>query len=272
MFRIGDFSRLSQVSVKMLRHYDDLGLLKPARVDHFTGYRYYAIDQLPRLNRLLALKDLGFSLEQIGGLLDDELPAPQIRGMLTLKRAELQGRVREEQARLSRVEARLRQLEQEGTMPEHEIVVKRVAPQLIASACTVAPTLDDMDRFCREVGDAVDRSGIRKAGPWMNIYHHEGFRERDLDVEAAVPVEGRAEIAQPTDGPVTVRELPGVETMASLSFAFSPEALLPAYQAIGAWIHANGYTIAGPCREVYVGEIATPASSMMEIQFPVARE
>ncbi len=69
---------------------------------------------------------------------------------------------------------------------------------------------------------------------------------------------------------MTVRELPGVETMASLSFAFSPEALLPAYQAIGAWIHANGYTIAGPCREVYVGEIATPASSMMEIQFPVA--
>ena len=61
MFKIGDFSKLSRVSVKTLRYYDELGLLKPANVDDFTGYRYYVIDQMPRLNRILALKDLGFS-------------------------------------------------------------------------------------------------------------------------------------------------------------------------------------------------------------------
>jgi DNA-binding transcriptional MerR regulator len=87
MFKIGEFSRLSRVSVRMLRHYDQLGLLKPSRTDNFTNYRYYSADQLPRLNRILALRDLGFSLEQIGNMLDEELSAEQLMGMLNLKRA-----------------------------------------------------------------------------------------------------------------------------------------------------------------------------------------
>jgi DNA-binding transcriptional MerR regulator len=90
MFKISDFSRLCRLSVKALRYYDELGLLKPAQIDRFTGYRYYSIDQLPRLNRILALKDLGLSLEQIGGLLDSGLSPDQLRGMLKLKRAKLQ--------------------------------------------------------------------------------------------------------------------------------------------------------------------------------------
>lgn len=61
MFKIGEFSKLSQVSVKALRYYDELGLLKPASVDRFTAYRYYSADQRPRLNRILALKDLGIA-------------------------------------------------------------------------------------------------------------------------------------------------------------------------------------------------------------------
>jgi DNA-binding transcriptional MerR regulator len=112
MFKIGEFSRISRVSVKTLRYYDGIGLLTPARVDLFTGYRYYSADQLPRLNRILALKDLGLSLEQIAALLDDDLPPAEIRGMLRLKRVEIQQHLEEEQARLARVEARLKQIEQ----------------------------------------------------------------------------------------------------------------------------------------------------------------
>ena len=92
MFKIGDFSKISQVSMRMLRHYDEIGLLKPAHVDPFTGYRSYSADQLPRLNRILALRDLGLSLEEIGRVLDDDLPASELRGMLRLKQAELRQR------------------------------------------------------------------------------------------------------------------------------------------------------------------------------------
>ena len=89
MIKIGDFARLCQISVVTLRHYDDVGLIKPVQVDPFTGYRYYAVGQLPRLNRILALKDLGFSLEQIATVLAEDLNPDQLRGMLMLKRAEV---------------------------------------------------------------------------------------------------------------------------------------------------------------------------------------
>src|SRR5512135_1263810 len=101
MLKIGEFSRLSRVSVRMLRHYDQLGLLKPSQVDPLTNYRYYSAGQLPRLNRILALQELGFSLEQIGELLNENVPAEQLRGMLRLKRAEVEQGIQAEQARLA---------------------------------------------------------------------------------------------------------------------------------------------------------------------------
>ena len=100
MFKIGEFSKLSHVTVKTLRYYDQIGLLTPAEVDRWTSYRYYSASQLPRLNRILALKDLGLSLDQIARLLDDDLPLDQIRGMLRLKQVELQEQLEEEQTRL----------------------------------------------------------------------------------------------------------------------------------------------------------------------------
>src|SRR5512134_1184105 len=110
MFKIGEFSRLSRVSVRMLRHYDQLGLLTPSQTDPFTGYRYYSAEQLPRLNRIIALRDLGFSLEQIAGMLDEDLSTDQLLGMLKLKRSEVEQQMQEEQARLARLEARIRQM------------------------------------------------------------------------------------------------------------------------------------------------------------------
>src|SRR5260221_4653105 len=97
MMRIGDFSKLSRVSIKPLRYYDEMGLLKPISIDGSTGYRSYAASQLPRLNRILALKDLGFSLQQIGQVLNEGVSSEQLHGMLRLKRAELQQQIAEEQ-------------------------------------------------------------------------------------------------------------------------------------------------------------------------------
>ena len=102
MFKIGDFSKLSQVSVKTLRYYDEIGLLRPSEIDRFTGYRYYAAGQLSRLNRILLLKGLGLSLDQIGRLLESDLPPDQLRGMLKLRRAEIERSIEDEEARLAR--------------------------------------------------------------------------------------------------------------------------------------------------------------------------
>src|SRR5258708_11227624 len=101
MLKIGELSRLSRVTVQTLRHYDDLGLLKPSQVDTFTGYRYYLPNQLLRLYRILALKDLGFSLEQIAKLLENDLSTQELRGMLKMKQVEIEQHLEEEQARLA---------------------------------------------------------------------------------------------------------------------------------------------------------------------------
>jgi len=92
VFKISDFSKLCQVPVKTLRYYDEIGLLHPAKVDSLTGYRSYNLDQLPRLNMLLALRDLGFTLEQVGALMQEGINVEQVRGMLRMKRAEIEGR------------------------------------------------------------------------------------------------------------------------------------------------------------------------------------
>lgn len=91
MFTIGDFARHGRVSARMLRHYDAIGLLRPDRTDPDTGYRYYGPAQLARLNRVIALKDLGFTLQQVRAVLDEQVDVDELRGMLRLRRAELEG-------------------------------------------------------------------------------------------------------------------------------------------------------------------------------------
>src|SRR5690242_21163469 len=113
MFKIGEFSKLVQVTVPTLRYYDQVGLLKPVQVDPFTGYRYYSADQLPRLHRILALKGLGFSLEQIAVVLAEGLTPEQMRGMLRLRHAQISEQIVEMENQLVEVEVRLQQIEQE---------------------------------------------------------------------------------------------------------------------------------------------------------------
>src|SRR5690349_9343566 len=133
MVNIGDFARHGRVSVRMLRHYDAIGLLRPAHVDAATGYRSYEIGQLGRLNRLVALKDLGFTLEQVRQVLDEKVGVEELRGMLRLRRAQLQDQIATDTTRLAQVEARLLVIEREGAMPTDEVEIKHVPPVRLAT-------------------------------------------------------------------------------------------------------------------------------------------
>src|SRR5262245_1639765 len=124
MFRIGDFSRVARVSCRLLRYYDELGLLKPASVERDTGYRYYSAAQLPRLNRILVLRELGLSLEQIAQVLRDDLPAAELRGMLLMRRAEAEQAVEAQAQRLRQIESRIAQIEAEGRLGGEDVVLR----------------------------------------------------------------------------------------------------------------------------------------------------
>jgi phosphoribosylaminoimidazole-succinocarboxamide synthase len=253
MLKIGDFARLSQVPVKTLRYYDDLGLITPARVDEFTGYRYYSIDQLPRLNRLLALKDLGFSLDQIARVLNEGVTPGQLRGMLVLKRAEVEDRLGEEQRRLNRIEARLREIEQEDTVPE-----RTAMPVLIDSALPnrthrgkVRDTYDLGDRLLIvatdriSAYDAVLSTGIPDKGKVLSQMSAWWFER----TKAVVPnhLIRLADGTPADDLPFALPpELVGRSTIAKKAQRVDVECVVRGYIAGSAWAEYSRYgTVSG---------------------------
>ena len=273
MIKIGDFSKLSRVSVKTLRFYDEMGLLKPVEVDRFSGYRYYEFRQLARLYRLLALKDLGFSLEEIGPLLDGDLSAEQLRGMLKLRQAEIRQRVAEEVARLARVELWLRQIEQENSMSAYDVVLRKIeAYPYVASVRAVVPSPPDQRALWETLMIYLEQQKARMIGPPMAIYHDSEFKERDWDIEVCMPL--AAEV--PSTSEVRVAELPGVETMACVVHTGPFATISLAYDALNKWIIENGYQIVGPPRELNlkvpepIGNQHDP-QTVNEIQFPVSK-
>ncbi|MER0481345.1 MerR family transcriptional regulator [Streptomyces sp. Edi2] len=176
MFSIGDFAQYGRVSARMLRHYDAIGLLRPARTDPVSGYRFYEAAQLARLNRIIALKDLGFSLQQVRAILAEEVSVPELRGMLRLRRTELEASLTAAGARLAQVEARLRTIESEGRMSADDVVVKRTDTVLLAELSGIAAGYGPEDigpviqplygELCRRLEEA----GVTPAGPGLAYY------------------------------------------------------------------------------------------------------
>ena len=282
MIKIGDFSKLAHVSIKTLHHYDDLGLLRPLRVDRYTGYRYYALDQLAVLNRILALKDLGLSLEQIAQLLHEDLTPAEMRGMLRLKRMELATLVDEEQARLQRVEARLRQIELEGLDQGTEVALKQVPAQTALVAQVVAAS-EEMILLARRslqglLQNHLDRARLKPAGPWFSLMDDLPYAETDLELTLGVGVQlqNNQRAGDWSGTPVHLLELAEAPSMASLIHSGDSVTLPQTYSSLFAWTQANGYQPSGSFRELYLAEAeagaappVTPGTGLIELQCPV---
>jgi predicted transcriptional regulator YdeE/DNA-binding transcriptional MerR regulator len=270
MLKIGDFSKLAQVSVKTLRYYDELGLLRPDWVDRYTGYRYYALQQLPRLNRILALRELGFPLVQIAHLLREDLPASELQRLMKLRQAELEHQVQAEQARLDRVAARLRQIEQEGRQPHYEVLVKPVQPRLVAGIRDTIAGYRDIGILAGELRSYLQGRGVAPSplSPCLAVYYDAEYLDRGADVEVAVPLEDRVR----GNARVTVHELPGSAAVASVVHQGRYDRISAAYRALMAWTLTNGYRAGGPNREIYLqGFESGPdlSSYVTELQLPV---
>lgn len=274
MFRIGEFAQIAQVSGRQLRFYDQLGLLRPAHIDQQTGYRYYSIRQLPRLNSILALKELGLSLEQIKPLLEGEMSPTKLRAMLTLKRAQVEHSLREEEARLRHIESRIAQIDKSGSIEGFDIVVKPVPPTPFLSLNCLCDDMDEVVRLVRNVAE----EGARQIKPsvrdkLMIIARNDIDSEKfDLDIGFSLTRPTNAAVRIAGDLVLRASELPAVEMMATIVRPGTNAESHTSFNAVGRWIETNNYRIAGPCREVFLEPITGPPGfegALVEIQFPI---
>ena len=271
MFSIGDFASYGRVSVRMLRHYDAIGLLRPAHVDQATGYRSYAAQQLSRLNRIVALKDLGFSLQQVQSILDDKVSVEELRGMLRLRQAELQSQIATDSAKLAQVEVRLQIIEGEGAMPAEDVLIKRIPGLRVAELTGVAasfapesisPVIQPLyDELCVR----LDRAGLTPAGPAI-AYYEDSPNGDGVLVHASLPVN-----ADPRDGHgFAIVDLPEIEQAATIVHRGSMDNVMPTIQTLARWIDANGYRSAGYTRELYIECGEDKDTWVTELQEPIA--
>jgi effector-binding domain-containing protein len=270
MLKIGDFSRFARVSVKALRYYDELGLLKPVKVDEFTGYRYYSATQLTQLHRISAMKDMGLSLEEIARLLKDDVSISYILNLLHIKQEEQKRKVEAEAERLQRVEEWLAEVEKEGKMPKFEIVIKKIVPQKVLSVREIIPDYSHIGELFQKIEAYLKKSGSQMTAPPLAIYYDDGYKEKDADVELIFPIGKEV----PSGSEVKCKELQGYDRMATTIHKGNYDSVGSAYTALGKWIEANGYQTVGPCREIYFTDPRsdTPVEQYVtEVHVPVAK-
>lgn len=253
MLKIGEFSRLSQVTVKTLHHYDEIGLLVPAHIDKFTNHRYYAVEQLLRIHRIMALKGLGLSLEQIKLILEERLDTQEIRGLLRLKQNELEQRVREEQEQLAQVEFRLRLLEIEESLPEIEVILKKIPP-IHALTLRLSLTPDKLIPLGQEFEHALARNKVKLMGPPAEIRYAEAYEPDFEDVEFVLPVDDSQveDIPLTTFGVLKVTTVPAVENAATFMHrGVHTRPVDEALLLLRRWVIANGYKLGNTNRAVH---------------------
>ncbi|MGH3481701.1 MAG: MerR family transcriptional regulator [Nocardioidaceae bacterium] len=272
MFTIGDFASYGRVSVRMLRHYDAIGLLPPAQVDPATGYRSYDASQLARLNRIVALKDLGFTLEQVRSILDDKVGAEELRGMLRLRQAELQTQITADSTRLRQVEARLHLIEQEGAMPTDDVQIKQLPGVRLAELTGTADGFEPsaigpvIQPLYEQLMGQLDRANVTPKGPALAYYE-----QTDGDkvvVHAGVPLS----VGLSDSYEFSIVDLPPVDRAATIVHRGAMDDVMPTIQTLGRWVDANGHRSTGDNRELYLdyGCGDDPSAWTTELQQPLA--
>ncbi|QGG53939.1 MerR family transcriptional regulator [Lysinibacillus pakistanensis] len=271
MFKISEFSRLSRIPLQTLRYYDHLGILKPTKTDESTGYRYYSAEQLLEINRIIIFKELGFTLQQIAHLLQEEISGEQIRGMLRLKESEIERLLDIERSKLSQIKERIQLVEREGRMDKDQEVVIKCVEEMHMITYASPGALDDIPTLFEIFNGLLD-SRLRSflSSPQIVLWNTPGSTAHAFELEVGYTV--KTDILKLPEY-LNQRFLPA-EKVATLLFrsdsAFSETACID----LATWIEHNGYRIRSdrPGREIYVPLSGEPDIHLIEIQIPIVEK
>jgi DNA-binding transcriptional MerR regulator len=271
MLKIGEFSKLSRVSVRMLRHYDEIGLLKPAEIDRFTDYRYYREDQLPTAGRIAALKDMGFSLADIVRILEVYDDRDKLEQFFSARQKELEALSKDTAYKLTLLDAARKRLRKEEDM-SYNVTLKTIPERYAATVHMTIPRYEDEGIIWGKLAEETCRMNLVEDDPCLcAVTYLDGeYKEENVEMMAWKTVRGN----YPDTEHVKFRTLPEV-TVASCIYQGSYTQITDVYTAVIAWIEANGYEPAGPMFNIYhvsPHETQNPDEFVTEICYPVNKK
>ncbi|MGN6715062.1 MerR family transcriptional regulator [Anaerocolumna jejuensis] len=272
MLKIGDFSKLSRISIRMLRHYDEIGLLVPKTIDSFTSYRYYSEDQLPVSGRITALKDMGFNLATIAEILKSYDNPQALAKFLAVKQAEVQEEVRQTNNRLLLLETAIERLRKDDTAMNYNVTLKTLPERYVASVRKLIPAYDKEGLLWNILMTETAALNLQPAENCctLAIFHDEGFKESDVDVEIQETVKGTY---QNTEN-VVFKSVPAIQ-IASATYKGSYDQLTTVNHAVANWVNDNGCEFNGAMFCIYhvsPAQTQNPEELVTEVCFPVKRK
>lgn len=272
MLKIGDFSKLSRISIRMLRHYDEIGLLVPWSTDSLTSYRYYGEEQLPVAGRITALKDMGFSLSTIIEILKSYEDPQALAEFLWVKQAEIQVQAEETQQRLRLLDTAIKRLRKDDTAMNYNVTIKTLNERHVASVRQVIPAYDQEGILWGLLMGETGAMHLQMDDPCysMAIFHDEGYKDSDVDVEIQVSVKGPYQ----NTAHVVFKTMPAI-TVASAVIKGSYNQLTSVNNAVAQWVRDNDYEFNGAMFCIYhvsPAQTQNPDELVTEVCYPVKKK
>lgn len=270
MFKIGEFSKLVRVSARMLRYYEKCGLLHPAEIDRYTGYRLYSAGQIPLLSRIVALRDMGFGVEEIEELLPRFHDAEAMREALDRKSREIKTSIAVEQGKLERIAAMSGAIEKERVNMVYDVELKSLKVEKVLSLREIISAYDKEGELWHKIGKFMAQNQVACTAGGYSLYHDDEYKESDVDVEVAVPV---SELGESKDG-FLYKELPAIPQAATIRFSGPYDGYSAAMEKLAAWVEENGYVLDGMVRGLAIAspaDVKSPDDYMTELQIPVKK-
>lgn len=272
MLKIGDFSKLSRISIRMLRHYNEIGLLIPDAIDESSGYRYYSESQLPMAEFIQVLKNMGFSLAMVMEILTKYENPGELERFFQLQREELNVQEEELQQKMHLLDSTIKWLRKDGEIMSYLVTLKTLPERYVASVRKVIPTYQDEGMLWTILMKETAGMNLQSANPCytLAIFHDGEYQEEHVDVEIQKSVTGHYEDTEH----VTFKTAPAVE-MASATYKGSYEQITAVNEAVANWISQNGYEFAGVHFCIYhvsPYETKNPDEYVTEVCYPVRKK
>lgn len=271
MFKIGEFSKLSLVSVRMLRHYGELGLLMPEETDVFTGYRYYSADQLTKVGMIKHLQKMGFGLNTVKKILDEKYSPDEMKKMLEGLYSQKEGQIESIEGQMKLIKIAISNVERKEMHMNYSVVEKEISNRYVASVRKRIGSYQEEGMLWEILNREIAPQSPKFTNPPCNIaiYHDEEYTDSNPDVEIQTSVVGKYLDTQN----VKFKELPSA-LVASVTFKGDYTQMCDVNRAVVEWVKENGYRFSGTMFNIYhigPGTESNPEKFVTESCFPIEK-